>query len=80
VDLGRRILDRLVEELGETIVVEMMPKQEGRNMIMVIAPNKRYAEQQAKLAKNEEDNELAEPLPEAGVAAEVAVEVPADEA
>jgi translation initiation factor IF-3 len=80
VDLGRRILDRLVEELGETIVVEMMPKQEGRNMIMVIAPNKRYAEQQAKLAKNEEDNELAEPLPEAGVAAEVTVEVPADEA
>jgi translation initiation factor IF-3 len=77
VDLGRRILDRLVEELGETIVVEMMPKQEGRNMIMVIAPNKRYAEQQAKLAKNEEeDNELAEPLLEA----EVAVEVPADEA
>jgi translation initiation factor IF-3 len=44
-DLGRRILDRLVEDLGETIVVEMMPKQEGRNMIMVIAPNKRWLQQ-----------------------------------
>jgi translation initiation factor IF-3 len=44
-DLGRKILDRLVEDLGETIVVEMMPKQEGRNMIMVIAPNKRWLQQ-----------------------------------
>ncbi len=47
-DLGRKILDRLVEDLGEAIVVESMPKQEGRNMIMVIGPNKRYAEAQAK--------------------------------
>jgi translation initiation factor IF-3 len=43
-DLGRRILDRLVDDLGELVVVEAMPKQEGRNMIMVIAPNKRRAE------------------------------------
>jgi translation initiation factor IF-3 len=49
-DLGRKILDRLVADLGEQIVVESMPKQEGRNMIMVIAPNKRYQEQMAKLA------------------------------
>jgi translation initiation factor IF-3 len=53
-DLGRRILDRLVEDLGESIVVEAMPKQEGRNMIMVIAPNKRYAEAQAKAQRAEE--------------------------
>jgi translation initiation factor IF-3 len=44
-DLGRKILDRLVDDLGEMIVVEMMPKQEGRNMIMVIAPNKRWLQQ-----------------------------------
>ena len=53
-DLGRRILDRLVEDLGESIVVESMPKQEGRNMIMVIAPNKRYVEAQAKAQRAEE--------------------------
>jgi translation initiation factor IF-3 len=47
-DLGRKILDRLVGDLGELIVVESMPKQEGRNMIMVIAPNKRLLEEQAK--------------------------------
>jgi translation initiation factor IF-3 len=50
-ELGRKILDRLVEDLGETIVVESMPKQEGRNMIMVIAPNKRWLEQLAKDAQ-----------------------------
>ncbi len=44
-ELGRRILDRLVAELGETVVVEMMPKQEGRNMIMVISPSKRWMQQ-----------------------------------
>jgi len=47
-ELGRKILDRLVGDLGETIVVESMPKQEGRNMIMVISPNKRHLEERAK--------------------------------
>ena len=52
-ELGRKILDRLVEDLGETIVVESMPKQEGRNMIMVISPNKKYVEAMAKAAEAE---------------------------
>ena len=47
-DLGRKILDRLVNDLGETVVVEAMPKQEGRNMIMVIAPSKRWLEELAR--------------------------------
>ena len=47
-DLGRRILDRLVSDLGELVVVEAMPKQEGRNMIMVISPSKRHLEALAK--------------------------------
>jgi translation initiation factor IF-3 len=47
-DLGRKILDRLVSDLEELVVVEAMPKQEGRNMIMVIAPNKRTLEELAK--------------------------------
>jgi translation initiation factor IF-3 len=40
-ELGRRILDRLVDDLSDLAVVESLPKQEGRNMIMVIAPTKR---------------------------------------
>ena len=43
-ELGRRILDRLVEDLKDLAVVDAFPKQEGRNMIMVIAPVKRAPE------------------------------------
>jgi translation initiation factor IF-3 len=37
-------LDRLVEDLKDVAVVDAFPKQEGRNMIMVIAPVKRAPE------------------------------------
>ncbi len=47
-DLGRKILDRLVEDLSALATVDAMPKQEGRNMIMVIAPNKRASERSAR--------------------------------
>jgi len=47
-ELGRKILDRLVADLGPLVVVESLPKQEGRNMIMVISPNKRHLEEMAK--------------------------------
>jgi translation initiation factor IF-3 len=40
-DLGRRILDRLVEDLKDVAQVDAAPKQDGRNMIMVIAPTKK---------------------------------------
>jgi translation initiation factor IF-3 len=62
-DLGRKILDRLVGDLGEMVTVESMPKQEGRNMIMVISPNKRYMEQLAR-AKTLEPQAQIEPAPE----------------
>ena len=44
-ELGRRILDRLVADLGEMATVEASPKQDGRNMVMVIAPTKKHVEQ-----------------------------------
>lgn len=40
-DLGMRMLERVRDDLGETIQVEHMPKLEGRQMIMVIAPKKK---------------------------------------
>ena len=43
-DLGRKILDRLVADLADTAVVEAHPKQDGRNMVMVIAPTKKQPE------------------------------------
>jgi translation initiation factor IF-3 len=46
-ELGRKILDRLVEDLAEVAVVESTPKQDGRNMVMVIAPTKKHDEKPA---------------------------------
>ena len=61
-ELGRKILDRLVADLGEAIVVESFPKQEGRNMIMVIGPEqavrRSQAKEAAKLAREAEHADL----------------------
>ena len=45
-ELGRRILDRLVDDLKDLATVDSAPKQDGRNMIMVIAPIRRQPERQ----------------------------------
>jgi translation initiation factor IF-3 len=37
-ELGRRLLDKLAEELKDLAVIESAAKQDGRNMIMVVAP------------------------------------------
>jgi translation initiation factor IF-3 len=37
---GELILNRLAEELGEMVVVEQRPQQDGRNMTMMLAPSK----------------------------------------
>ncbi len=40
-DLGRKLLQRIEQELREYGAVEQYPKMEGRQMIMVIAPLKK---------------------------------------
>jgi translation initiation factor IF-3 len=42
-ELGMAMLDRMRTDLGDLIVVEQMPKLEGRQMIMMIAPGKKKA-------------------------------------
>jgi translation initiation factor IF-3 len=37
---GEQLLNRLAEELGELAVVEQRPQQDGRNMVMMLAPHK----------------------------------------
>ena len=56
-ELGKRILDRVAEEIGHTGRVEVYPKLDGpRNMIMVLAPDKKaQAAHAAELKKAEED-------------------------
>ena len=48
-ELGRKILDRLVERLGDTAKVESSAKLDGRNMTMVLGPDRRVK------AKSSED-------------------------
>jgi translation initiation factor IF-3 len=42
-ELGMALLNRIRDELADSIVVEQFPKLEGRQMIMMIAPGKRKA-------------------------------------
>lgn len=37
-DIGKKILDRVREEVADISVVERIPKLEGRSMIMILAP------------------------------------------
>lgn len=40
-ELGMRVLERVRDDLGELCQVEAMPKLEGRQMVMVLAPRKK---------------------------------------
>jgi translation initiation factor IF-3 len=49
-EIGMALLQRIRDELGDTILVEQFPKLEGRQMIMMIAPAARSRSGQAKPA------------------------------
>ncbi len=38
--LGRKILDEVAESVSDIAKVEFLPRQDGRNMVMVLAPDK----------------------------------------
>ncbi|QCQ23262.1 translation initiation factor IF-3 [Desulfoglaeba alkanexedens] len=38
IDRGRMVLDRILQELQDEVVVELPPKMEGRNLVMILAP------------------------------------------
>src|SRR5215467_5710858 len=40
-ELGLRILERIADEVGEIAIVESAPRQDGRNMTMVLHPLKK---------------------------------------
>ena len=63
VDYGRRILERLLQEIEEHAVVETPPKQEGNQMHMVLAPRK------VKTAKPGGDDSRPQPDDDADAAA-----------
>ena len=61
-ELGRRILDRVAEHVADVGRVEVMPKQDGRNMTMVLGPDKKaQAAAAKKAAEAEAEHGEAEP-------------------
>jgi translation initiation factor IF-3 len=79
-ELGRKILDRIAEDVIDVGKVEIMPRQDGRNMTMVLGPDKRAQQAAAKKAaeeaealaevdKTEPDSEAVAPAPEAAAPA-----------
>lgn len=56
-EMGYKLLARLAEDLAEVSMVEFAPKQDGRNMVMVLAPNRRKSEavRVKQVARNKSD-------------------------
>jgi translation initiation factor IF-3 len=59
-ELGKRILDRIAEQMGDTAKVEAEPRLDGRNMVMVLAPDKRARQSAASRAGTREGGGPAE--------------------
>jgi translation initiation factor IF-3 len=59
-EMGYRLLQRMAADVAEFGYVESTPKQDGRNMIMVIGPHKKKAEAKAeqKAERRRRDEEL----------------------
>jgi len=75
-ELGFRLLQRLAEDVAELGFVESAPKQDGRNMIMVLGPTKKKAE--AKAEERRRRSADAEGASTPAPAADVAVPVDAE--
>lgn len=76
-ELGFRLLQKLAEDVTELGFVESSPKQDGRNMIMVLGPHKKKADARAekeaakveRLAQRQADEEAEKAERAAGRAA-----------
>ncbi len=58
-ELGMEQLERIKADLGDSITVESMPKLEGRQMVMMIAPSKKKAASNKSAAASEKKTEDA---------------------
>ncbi len=50
-EIGREILNRLTSELGDGVLVESPPRQEGNTMVQILAPKKEAAVAKPKAKK-----------------------------
>jgi translation initiation factor IF-3 len=62
-ELGFRLLQRLAGDVQDLGFVEAQPKQDGRNMIMVIGPHRKKSDTKVAAAARDESGEPAHPAP-----------------
>jgi translation initiation factor IF-3 len=77
-ELGYRLLQRLAADVEELGFVESAPKQDGRNMIMVLGPHKKKAEARAEKAADKAERSERHDRNDRNAAPEPAVEVAAE--
>lgn len=53
-DIGQRVLERLLERVRELCVVERPPRMEGKNMVMVLAPKAQHGNKDAEIKARED--------------------------
>ena len=58
-ELGFRLLQRLAEDVTELGFVESAPKQDGRNMIMVLGPHRKKSEAKAEVKAERQERAAA---------------------
>ena len=71
-ELGKRILDRIAEQVKDVGNVEAAPRVDGRNMLMVLAPVKKVEPKSTKPAGDKAKQSVSPPAP-----AEAPVSAPA---
>nr|MDQ2753979.1 translation initiation factor IF-3 C-terminal domain-containing protein [Actinomycetota bacterium] len=76
-ELGKKILDHVAETVGAVAKVESAPKLDGRNMIMVLAPDRRA--QQATRTAGSSEPSSEQPSSEQPSSEQPASEQPASE-
>jgi len=79
-ELGKKILDHVADSVSALARVEVIPKLDGRNMIMVLAPDKRAQAATAAAARKaaEEEGSELDPIPTPDAAAETTAAPPPD--
>ena len=76
-ELGFRLLQRLASDVEELGFVESQPKQDGRNMIMVIGPHRKKSETKAHTAGQGQNRPVPSPRAAAPAAPRAAASEPA---
>ncbi|MEP7794360.1 translation initiation factor IF-3 [Sanguibacter sp. 25GB23B1] len=60
-EMGVRLLQRLAEDVAELGFIESMPKQDGRNMIMVLGPTKKKADAKSEQRRRTQETQPSKP-------------------